>query len=75
MSSDDGLAAPLALLRRLCACFACAHVADLPASPAGLLGRFAPSGFALCARILLALLAHVLRFALTKHESSSNVQA
>ena len=43
-----------------------ARSADLPASPAGLLGRFAPSGFALCARISLASLAHVSRFALTK---------
>ena len=40
-----------------------ADYADLPARPAGLLGRFAPSGFTLRARILLALLA---RFALTK---------
>ena len=39
---------------------------DLPASPAGLLGRFAPSGFALRARISLTLLARVSRFALTK---------
>ena len=31
-----------------------ARSADLPASPAGLLGRFAPSGFALRARIALA---------------------
>ena len=38
-----------------------ARDADLPASPAGLLGRFAPSGFALRSRISLAL-----RFALTK---------
>ena len=43
-----------------------ARSADLPASPAGLLGRFAPSGFALCARISLASLARVSRFALTK---------
>ena len=42
------------------------RTADLPASPAGLLGRFAPSGFALRARISLALLTRVLRFALTK---------
>ena len=40
--------------------------ADLPARPAGLLGHFAPSGFALCTRILLASLAHISRFALTK---------
>ena len=40
--------------------------ADLPASLAGLLGRFAPSGFALRARIKLASLARVSRFALTK---------
>ena len=40
--------------------------ADLPASPAGLFSRFAPSGFALCARILLASLARVSHFALTK---------
>ena len=43
-----------------------ARYADLPASPAGLLGRFAPSGFALRARISLALLAYNSRFALTK---------
>ena len=43
-----------------------ARDADLPASPAGLLGRFAPSGFALPARISLASLARVSRFALTK---------
>ena len=43
-----------------------ARSADLPASPAGLLGRFAPSGFALRAHILLTSLAHFLRFALTK---------
>ena len=48
-----------------------ARSADLPASPAGLLCRFAPSGFAplgfeLRARISLASLARVLRFALTK---------
>ena len=43
-----------------------ARYADLPASPAGLLGRFAPLGFALRARISLASLAHVSRFALTK---------
>ena len=43
-----------------------ARSADLPASPAGLLGRFAPSGFALRARISLASLARILRFALTK---------
>ena len=43
-----------------------ARSADLPASPAGLLDRFAPSGFALRAHISLALLAHILRFALTK---------
>ena len=36
-----------------------ARDADLPASPAGLLGRFAPSGFALRARISLASLARV----------------
>ena len=40
-----------------------ARSADLPASPAGLLGRFAPSGFALRAPIPLA---RILRFALTK---------
>ena len=39
---------------------------DLPARPTWLSGRFAPLGFALRARIRLALLAHVLRFALTK---------
>ena len=38
-----------------------ARYADLPASSAGLLSRFAPSGFALCARISLALLARVSR--------------
>ena len=38
-----------------------ARDADLPASPAGLLGRFAPSGFALRARISLASLARVSR--------------
>ena len=43
-----------------------ARSADLPASPAGLLGRFTRSGFALRARILLASLARVSRFALTK---------
>ena len=41
-----------------------ARFASLPASPAGLLGRFAPSGFTLRACFLLALLARVLRFAL-----------
>ena len=40
-----------------------ARSADLPASPAGLLGRYAPSGFALRARISHA---RVSRFALTK---------
>ena len=46
-----------------------AHYADLPASPAGLLGSFAPSGFALCACISLvhvSRFARVSRFALTK---------
>ena len=49
------------LLTSLQACYA-----DLPASTAGLHDRFTPSGFALRVRIALALLAHVLRFALTK---------
>ena len=43
-----------------------ARDADFPASPAGLLGRFAPSGLALRARISLASLVRVLRFTLTK---------
>ena len=42
------------------------HFVPLQASPVGLLGRFAPSGLAFCACILLASLVRVLRFALTK---------
>ena len=45
-----------------------ARDADLPASPAGLLGRFAPSGFALASRSHLARFA-LARFALRAHEN------
>ena len=49
-----------------------ARYANLPASPAGLLGRFAPSGFdhahfALYARISPALLAHISHFCAHKN--------
>ena len=46
----------------------------LQASPTKLLGRFATSGFELCARILLALLRPIWRFVLlTKNFRKKNV--
>ena len=48
-----------------------ARSADLPASPAGRLGRFAPSGFALCARILLASLTRARAFCASRSRKFS----
>ena len=54
----------LTLTPFVCVCVCEAHYADLPASPAGLLGRFASLCFVFCARISLASLPRALRFAL-----------